>query len=566
MKPKDTKFEEMRILICALVDGTITPDGRAKLNQILANDPEAVNHYVDFLDIQVLIKSNMSNSENDFSIPLYSDEIQELTELWHQLAKEEISAPEINLPEEQPPLELVQKVVYPPREKKKLSKFSIFTLVNVAAVILFFVILRFTPSGGGVEVAILSDSLHAKWTNVEGEIVNGTSISAGDKNYLLSEGYAEFLFNNQAKLTIEGPAEFTVLAEDQIKLNYGRLYAIVPREAIGFTVKTPSAQIVDLGTEFGVDCSLHSDTSLHVMKGKTVLIAGNKSNKVSIEVQKGVAKKVLASTQTVFDIPCNERLFAREIDSASRLVWRGETEISLADIVGGGNGFGTGRLDYGIMFDTGKLSTGPLFIGNYNLHYKVTQNFFRSVPEFASVDGIFVPDGGSESVVVSSQGHIFEGCPDTTSTWCVPIINGARYKSNSDVQFQINGQIYGTDEKPALFLHANIGITYDLNVIRGQIPAEKTLTRFSSIGSAPNTSPFGVPGLVDVWVLVDGKVRFSKTNMGSSESFSFDIPLSEEDRFLSLIVTDGISDFANNGRNKDGFDWVLLGKPELVIE
>ena len=102
MEPKDAKFEEMRILICELVDGTITPDRRIKLNQILANDPEAVNHYIDFLDIQVLIKSNMSNIEKDFSAPLCSDELQELAELWRQLAKEERSAPEVKIAEGKP--------------------------------------------------------------------------------------------------------------------------------------------------------------------------------------------------------------------------------------------------------------------------------------------------------------------------------------------------------------------------------------------------------------------------------------------------------------------------------
>ncbi len=567
MDPKDTKFKEMRILICELVDGTITPERKAELNQILATDPDAVNHYVDFLDIQVLIKSNMSNIEDDFSTPLYSDEIQELAELWRQLAKEERSAPEVDLPKEQPPRELIQKVIYPPREKRNVSKFGIiFLAMNAAAILFFFLFLRFAPSTQSVEVATLTDSIDAKWSGDSTSLDKGVRMVTGNKPLQLREGYAELRFDNQTRVTLEGPAEFQLLADDQLKLIYGRLYAVVPAEAIGFTVKTPSAQIVDLGTEFGVDCSLHSDTSLHVMKGKTVLIAGSKSNKVSIEVQKGVAKKVLAVTQTVSDIPCNDRLFAREISSASRLVWRGETEVSLADIVGGGNGFGTGQLNYGIMIETGKLSTEPLFIGNYNIHYEVPRSVFRSVSVCAAVDGIFVPDSGFGKVVVSSQGHTFDACPDTTATWCVPIINGAQYKPDSDAPFQINGQSYGTREKPGLFLHANIGITYDLNVIRSQIPADKILARFSSIASSLDTAAFGTPGLVDIWILVDGQVRFSKTDMGPSEFLDLDIPLSQEDRFLSLVVTDGVNDRSVGQGYKDGFDWILFGTPELVIE
>jgi hypothetical protein len=567
MDPKDAKFEEMRLLICELVDGAITPDRMARLNQILANNPEAVNHYIDFLDIQVLIQSNMSNMQSDVSAPVYSDESRKLSELWRQLAEEEKTAPEIEIPKEQPRQTLIQKVVYPPRQKRKATKLSIaFLTMNAAAILFFFLFLKFAPHWGGVKVATVTDSLNARWANANGQMENGTSLQTGNKSLWLHEGYAELLFENQTKVTIEGPAEFQILTEDQIKLSYGSLYVMVPREAIGFTIKTPFSQIIDLGTEFGVRADLQGDTSLHVTKGKTVLIAGEKSTKKTVEVTEGAAKKVSGQSQAISDISYNDRLFAREINSAANVIWRGQMEIDLADIVGGGNGFGTGRLNHGIMMDTGKLSAGPLFIGDYNIHYKSPRNSFRPVPESAAVDGIFVPDGRNGEVLVSSQGHLFEGCPQTTSTWCVPIINGAQYKSDSDVRFRIKEQTYGTSENPGLFMHANAGITYDLNVIRGMLPAGKSLTRFASIGAVLDVAPYGQPGLADVWILVDGQVRFSKTNVTSSESFQIDIPLRGENRFLSLVVTDGVDDKTDAKRNKDGFDWFLFGTPKLMIE
>lgn len=566
MESEKTKYEEMRILICELVDGTITPDRIARLNQILANDSQAVNHYIDFLDIQVLIKSNLS-IEKDFSAPVYSDEIRELTALWHDLANEERSAPEIERSEEKPGRPLIHKVVYPECERRKTSKFSLYFLVlNTAAILFFFLFLKLASPKDGYEVATLTDCVSAKWADMAAPMAKGTRIVTTHKSLLLADGYAELLFDTNARVVIEGPAEFRILAEDRIGLNYGKLYSYVPKEAAGFSVYSHNVKIVDIGTEFGVDVDSEGSTQLHVLQGKTILIAGDKLNKEGVEVGKGIAKKVSFHTQTISDISCRDNLFVRDIDSRSALVWRGETEVSLADIVGGGNGFGTGRLDYGIMIDTGKLSTGPLFIGDYNIHYRPTQNAFRPVPDIAAVDGIFVPNGRSGDVVVSSQGHRFEDCPETSSTWCVPIINGARYKSDSDVRFKINGQTYGTAENPALFLHANVGITYDLNVIRSMLPAGKTLTHFASIGTVLDDSPFGEPGLADVWMLVDGQLRFSKTNVAPSEFFDIDIPLSGENRFLSLVVTDGVGDRSDAKRKKDGFDWFLFGTPKLTIE
>jgi hypothetical protein len=331
MEPKDLKYAEVRILICELIDGTITPDRMAHLNQILAGDPEAVNHYIDFLSIQVLIKSNMSNMENDFSFPLCSDEMKELTELWRRLAQEERSAPEIHISKEKPQRELIPKVVYPPGEKRKASRFSLVVLaMNAAAILFFFLFVKFAPPKGGIEVATLTDSMNAEWANAGGSPERGARLGTRSGNLLLRGGIAELLFDNNAKFVIEGPAEFELLAEDRIDLHYGRIYAKVPAEAMGFTVSTPNSRIIDLGTEFGLRADALGDVYLHVIKGKTALIAGGKSNKVNLEVREGEAKKVSAATSAISDIPCTTELFIRD----TRYLWRGQLDVHFANMIG----------------------------------------------------------------------------------------------------------------------------------------------------------------------------------------------------------------------------------------
>jgi hypothetical protein len=62
----------------------------------------------------------------------------------------------------------------------------------------------------------------------------------------------------------------------------------------------------------------------------------------------------------------------------------------------------------------------------------------------------------------------------------------------------------------------------------------------------------------DVWVFVDGKVRVERTNINSSSPpVTIDIPLSDSDRFLTLVSTD-----AGNGTYHD---WIMFGDPRLEL-
>jgi hypothetical protein len=152
---------------------------------------------------------------------------------------------------------------------------------------LFFVVYaRFAPVKRGLEVATLLDSINAKWAEADSSMKSGSRLVTGSTNSLLRGGCAKLLFDNNAIVTIEGPAEFEIIAEDRIKLLYGRIYSIVPQEALGFSVVTPNAMIVDLGTEFGVQVDFLGTTELHVNHGMTRLVAGKKRKKPGLKCMK----------------------------------------------------------------------------------------------------------------------------------------------------------------------------------------------------------------------------------------------------------------------------------------
>jgi len=133
------------------------------------------------------------------------------------------------------------------------------------------------------------------------------------------------------------------------------LYATIPSQALGFTISTPNAKVIDLGTEFGVKAGLRGETELHVIKGKTILISGSGTDsQAKHEVSEGQAREV-ASAGVVRNISLKTRGFIRRIQSETSFIWRGQPEINLADIIGGGNGLGTGRLNVGIDPASGVL-------------------------------------------------------------------------------------------------------------------------------------------------------------------------------------------------------------------
>ena len=393
------ELNEFAILISRSLDGSITRDEVKRMEGILESSAQMRTYYRQYVSIYCDVNSLLKGTQLDSSD---MNSLQEV-DFWKAMAEYENSAPTIEIPEEKPQRELIQKVVYPPREKRRLSKFSIFTFVNVAAVILFFVVLNYIPFNGGVEVATLTDSINAKWADVAAPIGKGTRIVAGKQPLLLREGYAELSFDTNARVVIEAPAEFQILAEDRIGLNYGKIYSMVPEEAIGFSVYTQNAKIIDLGTEFGVEVDSRGNTQLHVLKGNTMLIADDQSGKSSTEVGKGEAKKVSSVSKDVSGIPCDLDMFTRHIDSEVGIVWKGQNRINLADIVGGGNGFGTGTIDMGIEPMTGKPSRE--FTG-----LQESTNGYHPVPSSYYIDGIFVPNGQTRQVV-SSQGHLFQECP-----------------------------------------------------------------------------------------------------------------------------------------------------------
>jgi len=538
--------------------GTASEEQQQRLAQLLEEDSDLQKEYIDYLINYTLLHRRSVAS-------IFMEDRKEPTldqMLWESFAYEEMTAPVVELPREEEKLQqdLIQKVVHLPYEKRKLSTSNkVFLVMNVAAVLFIVLFLWFAPSKP-VEVATLSDSIDAKWADVDASMQKGARLHNSREKLLLRQGLVELTFDNQTKAVVEGPAEFQILADDRIGLIFGKVYATVSPSAIGFSVFTHNSKIFDLGTEFGVEADTRGNTHLHVLKGSTMLVAGaGQSDKKGLTVEKGMAKKVSAVNSEISEISCDSLTFVHNIDSGTGMIWRGEN-LSLASITAGLDGFQ--EIDSLVSLDP----MNAKYVTSVKDVYKRTNNAYNTIPDLQFIDGVFVPDGEFGPVQISSTGLTFD-CPDTSGVFTHEI---SAYRGPIENQHEtippaiIDGQEIVND--PILMLHSNAGITFDLQAVRASLP-QLDLKRFkaTAVTTQNNTPRF------KFLILVNGQIKYQKDilgNEGDKDPFGFDIHLDPKDRFLTLIITD-VLQVTDDQAEKESFpysnDFIYLIQPELCL-
>ncbi|MEL6108946.1 MAG: hypothetical protein AAFU85_23300 [Planctomycetota bacterium] len=113
-------------------------------------------------------------------------------------------------------------------------------------------------------IATLAYTSHATW-EVESR-VTGDALGRGKLS--LDVGLARLDFRSGATVTLQGPAEFEIVSTDTTILSSGILTAAVPQSAVGFKVVTPTMDVIDLGTAFGVSVGADGETDVCVFEGE----------------------------------------------------------------------------------------------------------------------------------------------------------------------------------------------------------------------------------------------------------------------------------------------------------
>ena len=115
-----------------------------------------------------------------------------------------------------------------------------------------------------------------------------------------------------AEFTLEGPASVVVAGENQVRLDQGKLYAKVPPSGVGFTVETPSASMIDLGTEFGVITRADGASDSYVFVGEVRAEAGDSS--AELEAGQAIAATTADGLSPVREFDRSKVRFMRSIN------------------------------------------------------------------------------------------------------------------------------------------------------------------------------------------------------------------------------------------------------------
>jgi len=148
--------------------------------------------------------------------------------------------------------------------------------------------------------ATLEQSRSALWKSGDLPTANGSRL--GEGTLRLVEGLATLRFDSGAEVILEAPATLILKDAMNCELRNGTAVSDIPDSALGFRIKTPSADVVDYGTRFAV--SVHEgtgETHTQVMEGRVqVEYAG--SDQV-VELKTGQQNTVAGET---FGTPSDE--------------------------------------------------------------------------------------------------------------------------------------------------------------------------------------------------------------------------------------------------------------------
>src|SRR4051794_41118855 len=100
------------------------------------------------------------------------------------------------------------------------------------------------------QVAMLARAVDAEWLDTKPPPAVGAGLKRGW--FRLNRGAVELDFGKGAQVVFEAPAEICLVSENEAVCRLGRFRAQVPQQAHGFKLSFQGAEVVDLGTEFGV--------------------------------------------------------------------------------------------------------------------------------------------------------------------------------------------------------------------------------------------------------------------------------------------------------------------------
>lgn len=385
-------------------------------------------------------------------------------------------------------------------------------------------------------------------------------IKPGDK-LNLAKGLVQMEFASGARIILHGPAVFTPTSATTGHLESGRLTGEVTEG--NFHLTTPAAEVIDLGTEFGVQVDSEKSTDVVVFNGK-VQVVGTSGTRESLDMTKGMAARIRSDgSKHLVGVATEADQFARSIPADS--VGGDKNVLSVVDVFCGGDGFNT-SLSGAADPLTGEKDHGNRVPGN-----RRTNGKYHLVDWNSILDGVFMPTAEGVGTQINSQGLKIDLPKNNGLTW------GPMWARRWESALQTAGEttdFWGrkTDKNIRIRLeqskfgmigmHANVGFTLDLRDIRllqGREVAEfrAVVTNLDNSAEEYVEDAKRLKRTADLRVFVDGELRFERLGFRREDGDAeMTVKLTPEDRFLTIVSSDA---------GDSSYDHVVLIDPVVTL-
>ena len=291
----------------------------ARLDEILANDEAARSLYLDYIDVHAGLRRRYLSPDPDPEAQADQSEV-----LWR-------ASPQVA------------------SWGRVLGLSSVLALAASLAVAFFMSDTSQSdlPGVAGVEpshaasrngVAVLSRAVGVEWADGMTPYRQGCPVPAG--TLAIEAGLVQVEFYSGAIAVLEGPAHLELLSTELAELRAGKLRARVPTRARGFTIKTASGDIVDLGTEFAVEAPGDDAAGeLHVLDGEVRFHPVARDSLDTVSLRKGDSVWLGEQDQSEPPSEADERFvgptqverLARRASGERMKAWRSHRERLLID-------------------------------------------------------------------------------------------------------------------------------------------------------------------------------------------------------------------------------------------
>lgn len=249
---------ELLKLLDELVEGTPTETQQQRLGELL-QDPEAKQLYLEYFQLHADLSLSARALASPPDLPATTPAITE----------------EDNSPRS--------------ARRKWWGMGWLVTAVALAAVILTLWTAGsrdFTPETPAL--ALIIEAQNPAWSSESVEMMRQRRLLKG--RFELQRGRVELLMNCGARIEIHGPAIFDLIDAKAMRVLGGGITVNAPDSAVGFRVLTPTADVVDLGTEFHVAVEERGTTEVHVSQG--VVVARSTGSEAVVPILRGEAGRI----------------------------------------------------------------------------------------------------------------------------------------------------------------------------------------------------------------------------------------------------------------------------------